>query len=131
MKYNKVFPIINPNSKEIENILKYRIIGFNNRRYDNHILYARFIGYDNQQLFELSKSIINSKSKINSGMFQEAYNLSYTDIYDYASKKQSLKKWAIELGLHPQELGLPWEKPVPESECSKVAECCDIDFIST
>ena len=130
-KDNKVVRMINPNSKEIENILKYRIIGFNNRRYDNHILYARFIGYDNQQLFELSKSIINSKSKINSGMFQEAYNLSYTDIYDYASKKQSLKKWEIELGLHHQELGLPWNKPVPEAEWSKVAEYCDNDVIST
>ena len=130
-KDNKVVRMINPNSKEIENILKYRIIGFNNRRYDNHILYARFIGYDNQQLFELSKSIINSKSKINSGMFQEAYNLSYTDIYDYASKKQSLKKWEIELGLHHQELGLPWDKPVPEAEWSKVAEYCDNDVIST
>lgn len=130
-KDNKVVRMINPNSKEIENILKYRIIGFNNRRYDNHILYARFIGYDNQQLFELSKSIINSKSKINSGMFQEAYNISYTDIYDYASKKQSLKKWEIELGLHHQELGLPWDKPVPEAEWSKVAEYCDNDVIST
>lgn len=130
-KDNKVVRMINPNSKEIENILKYRIIGFNNRRYDNHILYARFIGYDNQQLFELSQSIITSKSKINSGMFQEAYNLSYTDIYDYASKKQSLKKWEIELGLHHQELGLPWDKPVPESEWSKVAAYCDNDVIST
>ena len=130
-KDNKVVRMINPNSKEIENILKYRIVGFNNRRYDNHILYARFIGYDNQQLFELSQSIINSKSKINSGMFQEAYNLSYTDIYDYASKKQSLKKWEIELGLHHQELGLPWDKPVPEAEWSKVAEYCDNDVIST
>ena len=130
-KDNKVVRMINPNSKEIENILKYRIIGFNNRRYDNHILYARLIGYDNQQLFELSKSIIKSKSKINSGMFQEAYNLSYTDIYDYSSEKQSLKKWEIELGLHHQELGLPWDKPVPEAEWSKVAEYCDNDVIST
>ena len=64
-------------------------------------------------------------------MFQEAYNLSYTDIYDYASKKQSLKKWEIELGLHHQELGLPWNKPVPEAEWSKVAEYCDNDVIST
>lgn len=127
----KVNRMINPNSKEIENILKYRIVGFNNRRYDNHILYARFIGYDNKQLFELSQSIINAKSKINGGMFQEAYNLSYTDIYDYASKKQSLKKWEIELGLHHQELGLPWDKDVPEELWDKVAAYCDNDVIST
>lgn len=128
---NKVVRMINPSSKEIENILKYRIVGFNNRRYDNHILYARFIGYDNAQLYELSQSIVNSKSKLNGGMFQEAYNLSYTDIYDYSSKKQSLKKWEIELGLHHQELGLPWDQPVPESKWSEVAAYCDNDVIST
>lgn len=128
---NKVVRMINPSSKEIENILKYRIVGFNNRRYDNHILYARFIGYDNAQLYELSQSIVNSKSKLNGGMFQEAYNLSYTDIYDYSSKKQSLKKWEIELGLHHQELGLPWNQPVPESKWSEVAAYCDNDVIST
>lgn len=128
---NKVVRMINPSSKEIENILKYRIIGFNNRRYDNHILYARFIGYDNRQLYELSQTIINSKSKFNSGMFQEAYNLSYTDIYDYTSTKQSLKKWEIQLGLHHQELGLPWDQPVPESQWSEVAAYCDNDVIST
>ena len=128
---NKVVRMINPNSKEIENILKYRIVGFNNRRYDNHILYARFIGYDNAQLYELSQNIVNAKSKLNDGMFQEAYNLSYTDIYDYSSKKQSLKKWEIELGLHHQELGLPWDQPVPENKWSDVAAYCDNDVIST
>ena len=128
---NKVVRMINPSSKEIENILKYRIVGFNNRRYDNHILYARLIGYDNVQLYELSQSIVNSKSKLNGGMFQEAYNLSYTDIYDYSSKKQSLKKWEIELGLHHQELGLPWDQPVPESKWNEVAAYCDNDVIST
>ena len=128
---NKVVRMINPSSKEIENILKYRIVGFNNRRYDNHILYARFIGYDNKQLYDLSQTIINAKTKLNGGMFQEAYNLSYTDIYDYASKKQSLKKWEIELGLHHQELGLPWDQPVPENKWEEVAAYCDNDVIST
>jgi hypothetical protein len=128
---NKIVRMINPSSKEIENILKYRIVGYNNRRYDNHILYARFIGYDNAQLYDLSQNIINAKSKLNGGMFQEAYNLSYTDIYDYASKKQSLKKWEIDLGLHHQELGLPWDQPVPESKWAMVSAYCDNDVIST
>lgn len=128
---NKIVRMINPSSKEIENVLKYRIVGYNNRRYDNHILYARLIGYDNTQLYELSQNIINAKSKLNGGMFQEAYNLSYTDIYDYASKKQSLKKWEIDLGLHHQELGLPWDQPVPESKWGEVSEYCDNDVVST
>ena len=64
-------------------------------------------------------------------MFGEAYNLSYTDVYDFSSKKQSLKKFEIELGLHHQELGFPWDQPVPEELWPKVAEYCDNDVIST
>lgn len=41
-------------------------------------------------------------------------NFSYTDGYDF-SKKQSLDKFEIELGIqHHQELGLPWDESVPE-----------------
>lgn len=127
----KVARMINPTPREIAMLLNYRLIGFNCRRYDNHMLYARLIGYNNEELYNLSQKIIISKSKLNDGYFQEAYNISYTDIYDYAQKKQSLKKWEIELGLHHQELGLPWDKPVPENMWDVVAEYCDNDVIST
>lgn len=130
-KRQKVVRMINPDPKAIAMLLNYRLVGFNCRRYDNHILYARLIGYNNEELYNLSQKIIISKSKLNDGYFQEAYNISYTDIYDYAQKKQSLKKWEIELGLHHQELGLPWDKPVPENLWETVAEYCDNDVIST
>lgn len=130
-KRQRVVRMINPSPKDIALLLNYRLIGFNCRRYDNHMLYARLIGYNNEELFNLSQKIIVSKSKLNDGYFQEAYNISYTDIYDYAQKKQSLKKWEIELGLHHQELGLPWDKPVPENLWESVAEYCDNDVIST
>ena len=120
--------MINPSPQEIEKLLRFRLIGFNCRRYDNHILYARYIGYSNQELFELSQRIIEESRNC---MFGEAYNLSYTDVYDFSSKKQSLKKFEIELGLHHQELGLPWDQPVPEELWPKVAEYCDNDVIST
>ena len=42
-----VVRMINPKSAEIEDLLKYRLVGFNCRRYDNHILYARLMGYTN------------------------------------------------------------------------------------
>ena len=117
---------------EIEQLIKYNLVGFNCRRYDNHMLYARLIGYDNQQLYELSNKIINSKKGENrEAFFGEAYNISYTDVYDFAATKQSLKKWEIELGIHHQELGLPWDQPVPEELWSKVAEYCDNDVIAT
>lgn len=126
--------MINPSPADIEKLLKYRLIGFNNRRYDNHILYGCLIGYTNEQLFELSKRIVNSnKGERNNGLFGEAYNLSYTDIYDFASagNKMSLKKWEIKLGIHHQELGLPWDQPVSEELWIKVAEYCDNDVIAT
>ena len=125
---NKCVRMINPTPQDIEILLRFRLIGFNCRRYDNHILYARYIGYSNQQLFDLSQKIIGDSQNC---MFGEAYNLSYTDVYDFSSKKQSLKKFEIELGIHHQELGLPWDQPVPEELWPKVAEYCDNDVIAT
>ena len=119
--------LINPKPKEIEELLKYRLVGFNNRKYDNHILYGRMIGYSNERLYQLSQDIIERKR----GFFGEAYNISYTDIFDFAAKKQGLKKWEIELGIHHQELGLPWDKPVDKSMWEKVAEYCVNDVIAT
>lgn len=126
-KQEKVYRMINPTPAEIENLTKYRIIGFNNRKYDNHILWARMIGMSNEQIYALSNQIVNQHT----GFFGEAYNLSYTDIYDFSSKKQSLKKFEIELGIRHQELGLPWDQPVPKSLWDKVAEYCDNDVIAT
>lgn len=123
-----VVRMINPNPSDIEDLLKYNLVGFNCRRYDNHILYACLLGYTNEQLYKLSTKIIGGSSNC---FFSEAYNLSYTDVYDFCSKKQSLKKWEIELGIHHQELGLPWDQPVPEELWAKVAEYCDNDVLAT
>ena len=131
-KDKPVVRMINPSPSDIESLLHYRLVGFNCRRYDNHMLYARLMGYDNMQMYNLSQRIVNSKKGQNlNAFFGEAYNISYTDIYDYASKKQSLKKWEIELGIHHQELGLPWDQPVPKERWVEVAEYCDNDVIAT
>ena len=126
--------MINPKPSDIEELIRFRLVGFNCRRYDNHMLYACLMGYNNQQLYELSQRIINS-SKGDSIiiLFGEAYNISYTDIYDFASagNKKSLKKLEIEMGFHHQELGLPWDQPVPESRWQEVAEYCDNDVYAT
>lgn len=126
-KQDKVYRMINPSPAEIEGLTKYRLVGFNNRKYDNHILWARMLGMSNEQIYALSNQIVNQHT----GFFGEAYNLSYTDIYDFSSKKQSLKKFEIELGIHHQELGLPWDQPVPKSLWDKVAEYCDNDVLAT
>ena len=127
-----VMRMINPTPQEIEDLIKFKLVGFNCRRYDNHMLYARLIGYNNEQLYNLSQKIVSSKKGENQNyFFREAYNLSYTDVYDFAAKKQSLKKWEIELGISHQELGLPWDEPVPEEKWNEVAEYCDNDVIAT
>ena len=124
---NKVVRMINPTPAQIEDLMRFRLVGFNCRRYDNHILYARMMGYSNEQLYKLSQNIVTNGT----GFFGEAYNVSYTDVYDFAAKKQSLKKWEIELGIHHQELGLPWDQPVPEERWMDVAAYCDNDVIAT
>lgn len=127
---HKVVRMINPTSAEIEELIHCRLVGFNCRRYDNHMLYARLMGYDNEQLYKLSQRIINGDR---GAFFGEAYNISYTDIYDFASagNKMSLKKLEILMGIHHQELGLPWDQPVPEDKWAQVAEYCDNDVIAT
>lgn len=126
----QVVRMINPTPSDIERLCQFRLVGFNNRRYDNHILYGRLMGYSNEDLYELSQRIVNGSPN---SMFAEAYNLSHTDVYDFASapNKKSLKKWEIELGLKHHELGLPWDQPVPEELWVKVAEYCDDDVLAT
>lgn len=122
--------LINPSPKTIEEFCKKKIVGFNNRRYDNHICYGRILGYSEEQLFKLSQRIINNEPK---ATFLNAYNLSYTDIYDFSSamNKKSLKKWEIELGINHLENNLPWDQPVPEELWDQVVEYCKNDVMST
>lgn len=125
-----VSKMINPTPAQIEELFALRLVGFNNRRYDNHILYARYLGYSNEELFNLSQKIINEKYG-NSPLFGEAYNLSYADIYDFSSKKQGLKKFQLELGIYHMEMDHPWEEPVPEELWDRVAAYCTNDVLAT
>lgn len=120
--------MINPTPSEIEPLLRMRLVGFNNRKYDNHILYARYLGYDNERLYRLSQRIVTNEK---GGYFREAFGLSYCDIYDFSSLKQSLKRFELDLGIHHLELGLPWDEPVPEDMWEKVATYCINDVKAT
>lgn len=127
-KNKSVVKMINPSPQEIEDLMTFNLVGFNCRRYDNHILYARYMGYNEAQLYDLSQRIISGDRN---AFFREAYNVSYTDVYDYSSKKQSLKKWEIELGIHHQENSYPWDEPLPEEHWMEVVEYCANDVIAT
>lgn len=122
--------MINPEPEDVEKLLYYRLVGFNNLDYDNHIIYARVMGYTNAQLFNLSQNIINSEDS-NKFKFSEAYGLSYTDIYDFSTKKQSLKKWQIELGLTHVENEYEWDLPVDKNHWDEIAEYCKNDVVTT
>jgi len=120
--------MVNPGPGEIEPLFKLKLVGFNNRRYDNHILYARYLGYQNEDLYKLSQRIIQNDRN---AMFGEAYNLSYTDIWDFSSKKQGLKLFGVELGMHHMEMDIPWDQPVPDDMVDKVVEYCVNDVLLT
>jgi energy-coupling factor transporter ATP-binding protein EcfA2 len=124
-----VVRMINPTPQEVEALFRLKLVGFNNRRYDNHILYARYLGYTNEELFHLSQKIIVSSNS--NALFGEAFNLSYADIFDFSSEKKSLAKFQIALGLYHLELDIPWDQPVPEELWDKVVEYCVNDVVST
>jgi hypothetical protein len=122
--------MINPSPDEVMHIVEnYRLLGFYNRLYDNHIAWARTLGYDNQALYDLSQAIIveNNRHKL----FGAAYGLAYGDLYDILTKKQSLKLWEIELGLPHMEMDLPWDQPVPEDRIMDVMDYLENDVLST
>ena len=122
--------MLNPTPAQVDEILeKLRLIGYNCRGYDAHIMWARTLGYDNQALYELSKRIIVHKDR--QAMFGAAYNLCYADIFDIAAEKKTLKKWEIELGLPHMEMDLPWDEPVPEDRVQDVLDYLKNDVLST
>lgn len=124
-----VTKMINPSPREIEALLKLKLVGFFNRRYDNHILYAAYMGYSIEALYKLSQKIVTHKD--GQAMFGEAYNLSHADIWDFASIKMSLKMWMIKLGISHMENDIPWDEPVPEELIPKVVEYCCNDVNGT
>lgn len=126
-----VIPLINPKPSDIEKLLRFKLVDFNGRKYDRHMLYACMMGYTVEELYGLSQKLINSAKGSSGIFFSEAYNLGYTDVYDFAAKKQSLKKWEIELGIGHKELGLPWDQPVPEDLWEEVIKYCQWDVIAT
>ena len=125
-----VVKMINPGPAELETFIDMPLVGFNNRRYDNHLIYAAWMGAKNDELYNLSTRIINGDRDAS---FSNAYNLSYTDVYDFASagNKKSLKKFEIELGINHIEMEIPWDQPVPENLIPKVIEYCSNDVIAT
>lgn len=123
----QVVRMINPAPAEVEDLFRLKLVGFNNRRYDNHMLWGRMLGYNNRQMYELSQRIMDKKVN---AMFAQAYEISYTDVLDFVSKKQSLKKYQIELGLEHKEMDIPWDEDAPPEKWKEIEEYCVNDVIT-
>ncbi len=126
---DNVVRMIDPTPSDVETLMKTRLVGFNNRRYDNHILFGRYLGFSIEQIYQLSKRIISGDRD---AFFREAYGISHTDVYDYTTQpKQSLKKWQVDLDIFHSELEVDWDEPLPEELWEIAAKYCENDVIST
>lgn len=126
--------MLNPSPEEVEWLLtERRLVGFNNRKYDNHILWGRSLGQTFEGCYYQSKKIVGGLAEEGDKniFFPSAYSVAYADVYDIATKKQSLKKWEIELGLPHKEMDLDWDSPVPDELDDKVFEYCENDVRAT
>lgn len=123
-----VVRMINPTAAEVEELFRMRLVGFNCRRYDNHIMWARMLGYNNLSLYNLSQAIIGGNRN---AMFGEAYGASYADIYDFSSVKKSLKMFMIDLGISKVEMDHPWDVEVPDKLVDTIVEYCVNDVEGT
>lgn len=122
--------LLNPTPQECEEFIQNtRRIGYNNRSYDAHMIWARSLGYSIEELYNLSQRIITENDR--RALFGVAYNIDYADIYDITTEKKTLKKWQIELGLPHKEMDIPWDQPVPEDRVQDVMDYLKNDVLST
>ena len=127
----KIQKMLDPKPEEVEALFKYRLIGFNNRDYDNHMVWAASQGYTPSELYSLNSKIIVEKDR--KAKFGQAYNISYTDIYDFAAgdNKMGLKKYEIKLHLDHVEWDRPWYEPIPDDRLVDWVNYCSNDVLST
>ena len=127
----KIQKMLDPKPEEVEALFKYRLIGFNYRDYDNHMVWAASQGYTPSELYSLNSKLIVEKYR--KAKFGQAYNICYTDIYDFAAgdNKMGLKKYEIKLHLDHVEWDRPWYEPIPDDRLVDWVNYCSNDVLST
>lgn len=116
-----------PTPADCEALMRFRLVGYNNRNYDNHITVGRARGYSDGQLYNMSQSIIQRGE----GKIRGAENISYTDVLDFITEKMGLKKWEIRLREPHIEMGIPWDEDVPEELFETIMDYCENDVRTT
>ena len=124
----KCVRMFNPKPRDIEQLLGMKIVGHNVTGYDNYILWALWLGYTPEQIFQVSQDIIVNGNRL---PWREAKNVSYTDTYDVSSEKKGLKKIEIEMHIPHKEMEIDWSKDLPESEWERLAQYCENDVLAT
>ena len=130
---------INPTPEFIEWLGHHKLIGYNNRRYDNHmcIRWAELYGEENAnfKLYLYSKKIINAKKGTETDAYTSlGWGWSYADIFDIIAEKKGLKWWEYKLkdkAIQHKEVEFDWDQPVPEEKWQVVAEYCKNDVRAT
>ena len=122
-----VIPMLDPKPDDIYAFIERKLVGYNNLNYDNNMLYGCMIGETPAELFARSNAIIQR----NEGKIRESRGVSYADLYQILSKKQSLKKWEIELGEPHKEFPLSWDEPIPDDMLDEWIEYCCNDVRAT
>lgn len=107
---------------------KNKVIGFNNKEYDNHIAYDIYLGKTPYEVYCTSQGIINKEKN---AKHREAKHLSYSDLFDFLPNKMGLKKWEIKLGIDHKEFSHKWDEPIPENLWPELAEYCKNDVLAT
>lgn len=127
----KCVRLYNPKPYEIESVLGMKIVGHNVIGYDNHILYALYMGYSPERIFDISQGIVKHGERSPFGW--NAKNISYTDTLDVASEKNRLKRIEIEMHIPHKEMEIDWDnpQPLPESEWERLAQYCENDVLAT
>ena len=162
LKPENVVALINPKPHEVQELLdQFSLIGFNILEYDCHMLWAASRGDSNEQLYNLSYSMINENR--NDVKSWDAKRMVECDVYEYtkaAGQGMSLKKWEIMLsGLSNysdeelakegynedqiravasfrgstthKEMDIPWNEPAPKEKWDEIVKYCKNDVLAT
>lgn len=118
----RIKTLINPDEGEVAPFVGKRLVDFNGRKYDRHMLYARYNGETTMQLFLRSQAIISGRDTKEVGYIPSAWGMGYLDLYDLATLKMSLKKWEVTLKIPHLESEAAWDQELPEERWGEMAE---------